>query len=517
MISNCGADERGAFRGGKAGDQGGEWCLRKWYSHPWDVMIRYPAAKVRHWIGDQARAAANNDHIGYDQSQRQTFWSELKKAGYDAEKIKADCEADCSSGVLAICKAAGYRFGVKALQAIDQTGYTGNMVSILKKAGFEVFDESKYRKSGEYLDNGDILLNTSRHTAINVDAGARCDANVEPGGKIMQKVGVDVSKWQGEINWAKVKKAVDFAIIRCGYGANIASQDDEYWERNASECERLGIPYGVYLYSYAGNDEGARSEADHAIRLLKGHDPSLPVFFDAEENGTQRISKKTAQIFIDRIRRAGYLAGVYASRIWYTTWLEGVDADSVWIADYGTNSGEPQKKPVVGVDVDIWQYTSKGSVNGISGDVDMNILYDDLNLPKNDVGIRYQAHVQTYGWMSWRHDGEMAGTEGLKKRMEALRIDPPKGVELAVEVHCQKYGWLSYEVKHGSTKAMGTVGESKRLEALRIRCLKNGTKKKLRYQAHVQGVGWQEIASEGEMVGTTGQSKRMEAVRIWFE
>jgi len=518
MISNCGVDEKGGFRGGKAGDQTqGEWCLRKFYSHPWDVMIRYPAAKVRHWIGDQARAAALNDCIGYDQSQRLTFWEQLKRENYDVKRIGVNCEADCSSGVLAICKAAGYHFGIKALQAIDEKGYTGNEKAILKKAGFEVYTDSKYRKSADYLDNGDILLNETRHTAINVDAGPKCDASVEPGGKIVQKMGVDVSQWQGTIDWERAKKGIDFAIIRCGYGANIASQDDHQWLRNVTECERLGIPWGAYLYSYAGNDEGAKSEADHMIRLLSGHSPNLPVFFDAEEPGTQRVSKKLAQIFIDRVRRAGYLCGIYASRNWYNTYLQGIDADCTWIADYGTNSGQPQTKPNVGVEVDIWQYSSVGKVSGISGNVDVNLLYDELNVPKNDVGIRYQAHCQTYGWMSQVHDGMTAGTTGKAKRLEALRIDPPKGVVLNVEVHCQKYGWKSYEVSHGSTKALGTVGESKRLEAVRIRCLKNPTGKKLKYQAHVQGVGWQVVASEGQLAGTTGASKRMEAIRIWFE
>ena len=84
--------------------------------------------------------------------------------------------------------------------------------------------------------------------------------------------GIDVSKHQGKINWAKVKAAgIDFAIIRCGYGSDQKDQDDAYWQYNVSECERLGIPYGVYLYSYANTTAKARSEAQHTLRLLKGH------------------------------------------------------------------------------------------------------------------------------------------------------------------------------------------------------------------------------------------------------
>lgn len=78
------------------------------------------------------------------------------------------------------------------------------------------------------------------------------------------------------IDWEKVKKdGIDFAIIRCGYGGDYQSYDDRYWIRNVTECERLGIPYGVYLYSYSENIEDAKSEAAHALRLLKGHKPAM--------------------------------------------------------------------------------------------------------------------------------------------------------------------------------------------------------------------------------------------------
>ena len=99
----------------------------------------------------------------------------------------------------------------------------------------------------------------------------------------MQKLIIDVSEHQKTIDWNKVKPKIDGAIIRCGYGDNIKSQDDKYWHRNVSECERLGIPFGVYLYSYAANDAQAKSEAEHALRLLKGHKLSYPVYIDFEE------------------------------------------------------------------------------------------------------------------------------------------------------------------------------------------------------------------------------------------
>lgn len=178
MISNCGHDERWQYAGGAAGDNNGtEWTLVPWYSYPWDVMIRYPDANIRHWMGAQATAAAKNDNIGYDQWQRQTFWANLADSDYDAAQITVRCETDCSAGVLAICKAAGYFFNVEALKKINQNGYTGNEEQILRAAGFEIHREAKYLTSGAYLDNGDVLLNTQNHTAFNVTRGDRCDAN----------------------------------------------------------------------------------------------------------------------------------------------------------------------------------------------------------------------------------------------------------------------------------------------------------------------------------------------------
>lgn len=91
--------------------------------------------------------------------------------------------------------------------------------------------------------------------------------------------GIDISYHNGTINWDKVKNSdVDFVIIRCGYGDNYTSQDDEKWLENVQACESRGIPYGVYIYSYAENVAQAQSEADHVLRLIRGHKLSYPVF-----------------------------------------------------------------------------------------------------------------------------------------------------------------------------------------------------------------------------------------------
>lgn len=174
MISNCGHDENNKYSGGTAGDQTGtEWAVINWYNRPWKCILRHPDAKVRSMIAQMAKAAANNNMVGYDQSQRYTFWEHLKASNYDPAKITVKCEADCSSGVAAIVKGAGYRLGIPKLKDVSIYCYTGNLRAALKTAGFEVLTDSKYLTSDAYLLEGDILLNDSCHTATNLTMGSK--------------------------------------------------------------------------------------------------------------------------------------------------------------------------------------------------------------------------------------------------------------------------------------------------------------------------------------------------------
>lgn len=182
MISNCGHDENGKYSGGKAGDQtGGEWKVINWYNRPWKCVLRHPDAKVRAMIASMAKAAANNNLIGYDQSQRYTFWEHLKASNYDPAKITIACEADCSSGVAAIVKGTGYRLGIDKLKNVSTSCYTGNLRSALKAAGFTVLTDSKYLTSDAYLLAGDILLNDNAHTATNITDGAKASGATSTG------------------------------------------------------------------------------------------------------------------------------------------------------------------------------------------------------------------------------------------------------------------------------------------------------------------------------------------------
>ena len=191
---------------------------------------------------------------------------------------------------------------------------------------------------------------------------------------------IDVSEHNGTINWEAVKAAgIAGAIIRCGYGMDMTSQDDKQWSRNVSECERLGIPYGVYLYSYADNADKARSEAQHVLRLIKGRKLSFPVYYDLEQAGIKGAAVANAKIFGDLIEAAGYWCGVYYNKDWHNRVIKGqLDRFTRWAAGYGTNNGQMQENYKPGFGEDMWQYTSVGKVNGISGNVDMNECYRDF-------------------------------------------------------------------------------------------------------------------------------------------
>ncbi len=191
--------------------------------------------------------------------------------------------------------------------------------------------------------------------------------------------GIDVSHHQGTINWDTVKPQIDFAILRCGYGSDMTSQDDRQWKANADACTRLGIPFGVYIYSYATTDAQALSEAEHVLRLVQGYDPTLPIYLDLEDSSILNSCSKAdilrhTQIFCDKIESAGYEVGVYANYNWWTNYLTASEYDNWdrWIARYASATGYSKHYST-------WQYTSSGSIDGISGNVDLNYRYEPIS------------------------------------------------------------------------------------------------------------------------------------------
>lgn len=188
--------------------------------------------------------------------------------------------------------------------------------------------------------------------------------------------GIDVSHYQGKIDWAKVKQTdIEFAIIRCGYGNDDVLQDDKYFAQNIQGCRDNSIPYGIYIYSYATNTEMAKSEATHVLRLIgeTSASPSFPIYYDIEDESQRGLSTSMlgniAETFCNEIIKAGYQAGVYSSLDWRNNKLtdQRFDAWDKWVARYNSTCG-------YGSPYNIWQFTQNGTVDGIPAGADVNIL-----------------------------------------------------------------------------------------------------------------------------------------------
>lgn len=204
--------------------------------------------------------------------------------------------------------------------------------------------------------------------------------------------GIDVSEWQGKINWAKVKNSdIDFAFIRISSGTNYM---DKYYDYNMTQANSVGLPVGTYVYSKATTTKQALAEAQLAIKKMQGYKVSYPVVYDIEYEGMSSLSKtkvaKLALAFCNEIRAAGYTPMIYTNTDWYDnhinmSMLSGIP---VWIASYSDTKPAPDKSHYT---YGIWQctagnsgegssmVTTKGLVDGIPSDnnVDMNYGYID--------------------------------------------------------------------------------------------------------------------------------------------
>lgn len=194
------------------------------------------------------------------------------------------------------------------------------------------------------------------------------------------KKGIDVSHYQKKIDWAKAKKVVEFSILKIGEG-RYSNQKDEYFERNYSECKRLGIPVGVYSYAYAQSVAEAKEEAKRVIEWLQGRDLDLPVYYDMENANMQKLGKKQlteiAIAFCHEIEKAGYWAGIYANLYWYSNLLDTEKLKkmfTLWIAHVDFTHDQTKYDGLY----DMFQYSWEGQVDGIIGNVDMNVMYRDL-------------------------------------------------------------------------------------------------------------------------------------------
>jgi len=199
--------------------------------------------------------------------------------------------------------------------------------------------------------------------------------------KTTEQKGIDVSKWNGTIDWNAVANAgIDFAIIRVGYRGYSAGTlvEDPYFKQNIAGATKAGIKVGLYFFTQAITEAEAVEEASMAISLVSGYQLQLPIYFDTEDvdgNGradNMSVATRTAitKAFCETVKNAGYMPGVYASTSWYNNQLNASELAGydIWVAHYANVCGFKGR-------YHMWQYTSSGSVPGIKCRVDLNIRY----------------------------------------------------------------------------------------------------------------------------------------------
>ncbi len=195
--------------------------------------------------------------------------------------------------------------------------------------------------------------------------------------------GIDVSEHQGRINWEQVKGNIDFAILRAGYGRN---NIDKQFIRNIEECNRLGIPVGIYWFSYAWNTEMATNEARYVLEAIKGYRVDYPISFDLEydtlnyasKNGVtigKRLATDMINAFCSTIENAGYKAMNYANPDFINNKFYNNEVNyPLWLAWYGVSEDRAKD-----YNPSMWQYSESGSIPGIgTNSVDMNYCYKDF-------------------------------------------------------------------------------------------------------------------------------------------
>ena len=195
--------------------------------------------------------------------------------------------------------------------------------------------------------------------------------------------GIDVSVWQepSRINYDKLVKEIDFAIIRAGYtghGTGKSLHKDEHFEKHYAEFTKRGVPVGAYWYSCAVDSTTAKAEADYFLTLIKGKKFGLPIVMDVEdeyhqaEAGKQRLTEAVIT-FGETIENAGYYFSVYSNQYWFNTYmsLSQLKRFDLWVANWVA-----KENPMLGL-AGIWQFRSDGRLEGYAGDLDLNRAYKD--------------------------------------------------------------------------------------------------------------------------------------------
>ncbi len=241
----------------------------------------------------------------------------------------------------------------------------------ITEPNFDVFDiYEAYQKYAMSTTTTTAVKQQPQQTTITLKAIVASD--IGDGVK-----GIDVSKWQSTIDWKKVKAdGIDYAIIRAGYG-NKTSQEDPMFDTNMVNAQKAGVNRGVYWYSYATTVADAYKEAEACYQVIKDYSFEYPLIFDIEESSQAALSTATVSAIIDAFCSTMQAKGYYVAIYSYSSFLNTKVYDSILakydiaVAHYGV------KTPNYSKPYGIWQYSSTGTVDGISGKVDLDIAYKD--------------------------------------------------------------------------------------------------------------------------------------------
>lgn len=228
----------------------------------------------------------------------------------------------------------------------------------------------------------------------------------------MANKGCDLSVHNGVVNFAMLKTATDFAILRAGYG-RYTSQKDAMFEANYQGCEANGIPKGAYWYSYAMTEDEARQEAQACLECIKGKRFEYPIYYDVEESKQFALGKeklgKIIKAFLDVVEKAGYWVGLYSSASAFNSYIPDdiKTRYAIWVAHWGVS------KPTYSGSYGIWQYSDTGKITGISGNVDLDYAYFD-----------YPSEIKKHGLNGYTYNsGESEGNSPCKKISVVVSVD----------------------------------------------------------------------------------------------
>ena len=273
----------------------------------------------------------------------------------------------------------------------------------------------------------------------------------------MAKKGIDVSVHNGNVNWKTVKQNIDFAIIRAGYG-KYANQKDKQLDNNVKGCESNNIPYGFYWYSYAKSPSEAKLEAQVCYDIIKNFNPAYPIFFDLEDNSQYNLGKQTltdmVKEFCEYLISKGCKVGLYSNLDWLQNRLGDVSKYDIWLAQWAN-------KATYNKSYTMWQYSSNGSVPGISGRVDMNYCYVDYdNTSKPTTTPNTNTKKSTNQLVVEVFEGKWGNGDTRKQKLKAAGYDYDtvqsavnKTLAVAKEVIVGKYG--NGEARKTKLKAAG--------------------------------------------------------------